>query len=96
MGFGSRQPNFNDLPVNSANPWGGNELADDTCLLLNGVAARCADCHRVTRNCFLENGLCPDCYKEKHGKESPAIERERTKRLHQNVGCAGGEDGEAD
>lgn len=59
MGFLSVRPNSNERPP--SNPYGGDEFCDDTCLLLNGLGKRCDGCHRVTRNNFLENGMCPDC-----------------------------------
>ena len=41
--------------------FGGNNLADDTCLLINGSARRCKMCQSPTRNEYLEKGVCPDC-----------------------------------
>ena len=41
--------------------FGGNELSDDTSLLLNGSAIRCKMCKVPTRVRFLEDGSCPDC-----------------------------------
>jgi len=61
MGHGSRLPNSNDLPPADQSRFGGNELADDFCLLLNGLAKRCVACRSVTRNEYLQDGKCPDC-----------------------------------
>ncbi len=42
-------------------PYGGNETADDTALILNGLAKCCACCNRVTANMFLKEDKCPVC-----------------------------------
>lgn len=96
MGYGSRLPTSNDIPRGESNPWGPGELEDDFLLLVSRTGARCSGCSRVTKKRFLEDGLCPDCYKNKNGKESPAIGRERRQYFYDNIGCASGEDGEAD
>ena len=41
--------------------FGGNSLADDACLLINGSARRCKMCQAPTRREFLDKGTCPDC-----------------------------------
>ncbi len=67
MGFGSRLPNSNDSPRPAKNRWGAQpgEALDDTALLLNGLAGRCAKCRRVTKKGHLvqsgDQKLCPDC-----------------------------------
>lgn len=96
MGYLSRLPNSNEpsnKPSRKQNPWGG---VDGFALLLNRDGARCVDCKRVTRNCFLEKGLCPDCYFKEHGRQSPALERYRNERNRDYGGGACGEAGEAD
>ncbi len=95
MGFLSRKPTSNEAAPESS-PWGGNELMDNFTLLLNGDGAKCHECRRVTRKCFLKSGLCPDCYSKKYEKQSPALEQEKERRARANVGCASGEAGEAD
>jgi hypothetical protein len=40
--------------------FGGNNLYDDVCLLLNGLAERCPMCQAPTKNDYL-NPNCPDC-----------------------------------
>jgi hypothetical protein len=45
--------------------WGGNELYDDVCLLLNDLAKRCKTCKAPTKNEYLDkDGNCPDCRKK--------------------------------
>lgn len=67
MGYLTARPTSNDLDSQQQhNPWGGDELLDDTALLLGGLGKRCTKCKRVTRNQFLKKGLCPDC------REKPA------------------------
>jgi len=41
--------------------FGGNDLCDDFCLLVNELAIRCIMCQAPTRKIFLEDGICPDC-----------------------------------
>ena len=41
--------------------FGGNNLTDDACLLINGSAQRCKMCQVPTRREFLDKGACPDC-----------------------------------
>lgn len=41
--------------------FGGNNLYDDVCLLLNGLATRCKRCKSPTKDDYLLDGLCPDC-----------------------------------
>jgi len=41
--------------------FGGNQLADDKCLLINGDATRCKKCQAPTLNKRLLEGVCPDC-----------------------------------
>ena len=69
MGFGSRQPNSNDLPRYEGNPWGPQDgISDDFSILVGGHGKRCNDCKRVVLNRYLKekNGLnyCPDCYQK--------------------------------
>lgn len=45
----------------SESRWGENELYDDVCLVLNGLAFRCKICRAPTQKKLLENGVCPDC-----------------------------------
>lgn len=65
MGYLTRQPTSNDPPRlrESKSPWlGDNELADETVLLLNGIAKRCVVCKRATHTRHLgSNQHCPDC-----------------------------------
>ncbi len=69
MGYDSRKPTSNDpLPLaDSENPYGATATdrefgLDNTALLLNEQAHRCAKCHRVTKNRYLdERGMCPPC-----------------------------------
>lgn len=64
MGFQTRTPTSNDLPKTKGdNPWlKENDLVDETCLLLNGLAKRCTKCKRAIRIKHLdEHQLCPDC-----------------------------------
>lgn len=42
-------------------PFGGNDLYDDVCLLLNGLAQRCKMCSAATKKEYLHEGVCPDC-----------------------------------
>jgi len=43
-------------------PYGGQgEVLDDTALLLNSLAKRCAGCNRPTKNKYLKEGRCPVC-----------------------------------
>ena len=44
----------------SESRFGGNDLYDDFCLLLNGLAKRCGLCQAPTRIKYL-NPNCPDC-----------------------------------
>ena len=55
--------------------FGGNNLADDTCLLINGSAQRCKMCQAPTINKYLERGICPDCdgRTEYNGGASPFV-----------------------
>ena len=41
--------------------FGGDNLHDDICLLLNKRATRCRMCQAPTKNEFLQQGVCPDC-----------------------------------
>ena len=92
----SRKPTSNEIFSSPPNPWGANELEDDFFLLTNGKALKCIPCGRVVRKCYLQDGICPDCYKKQKGVVSPAIARvEKEKRRSYNWG-ASGEDGEAD
>ncbi|MFH1451675.1 MAG: hypothetical protein ABIF88_00700 [archaeon] len=45
----------------SESRFGGNELYDDVCLLLNGLARRCTGCSAPTKNDYLSENYCPDC-----------------------------------
>jgi len=55
--------------------FGGNNLTDDACLLINGLAQRCKMCQAPTRNDYLEKGICPDCdgRTEYNGGVSPFV-----------------------
>ena len=55
--------------------FGGNSLADDACLLINGSARRCTMCQAPTINEYLEKGICPDCdgRTEYNGGVSPFV-----------------------
>ena len=55
--------------------FGGNDLVDDACLLINGSAQRCKMCQAPTRNEYLEKGICPDCdgRSEYNGGVSPFV-----------------------
>lgn len=79
-------------------PWGGNTMIDDRALLLSGDGTRCKGdgCDKVTKNCFLEEGLCPDCYQKEFGKQSPALARRKEELRRASIGRACGEAGEAD
>lgn len=44
----------------SESRFGGNDLYDDTCLLLNELARRCLMCQAPTKTQYL-NPNCPDC-----------------------------------
>jgi len=44
----------------SESRFGGNNLFDDTALLLNGLAARCEMCQAPTKKEYLAPN-CPDC-----------------------------------
>jgi hypothetical protein len=65
MGYLSRQPTSNDPPPSNEgkSPWlEENELVDEVCLLLNGLAKRCVVCKRATRIRHLDSKQrCPDC-----------------------------------
>jgi len=65
MGRYSRLPNSNELPNmnDRKKPWlEENEIYDEVCLLLNGMAIRCATCKKATRTKYLDTKLrCPDC-----------------------------------
>lgn len=41
--------------------FGGNNLVDDTALILNKIAVSCKMCGAPTVNRFLVAGTCPDC-----------------------------------
>lgn len=41
--------------------FGGDNLYDDVCLLLNSLAARCTMCQAPTKTDYLTEGCCPDC-----------------------------------
>ena len=41
--------------------FGGGEIVDDYCLLLNGLAQRCSMCDAPTKKEYLNLGICPDC-----------------------------------
>jgi len=41
--------------------FGGNNMADDFCLLLNGGAERCVMCQAPTMPKYLHEKVCPDC-----------------------------------
>ena len=41
--------------------FGGNNLVDDTALLLNGLAKRCKMCKAPTKLKYLDESSCPDC-----------------------------------
>jgi len=73
--------------------WGGNRLVDDVALLLNNDGKECCECERITRNEYLFEGLCPDCYKKNHGRKSPAL---TTSQRSTGGYCASGEVGEAE
>lgn len=63
MGYLSRQPNSNEPPKYSNNPWiQETELMDETALLISGAAKRCKECNRACRLNTLTMGYCPDCY----------------------------------
>lgn len=86
MGYLTRTPTSNDLDSQGQrSPWGGDELLDDTALLLGGLGKRCTGCKRITRNQFLENDLCPDCRK-KPGDEIPDIFKPEYMNLHELTG----------
>lgn len=38
-----------------------DEFYDDVALVLNDLGKRCTKCQRVTKNGYLEEGLCPAC-----------------------------------
>lgn len=65
MGYLSRQPTSNDIPCpkEGKSPWlEENEYVDEVCLLLNGLAKRCAVCKRATRVRHLDSEQhCPAC-----------------------------------
>ena len=42
-------------------PYGGDEIGDNVALILNALGRQCAECRRVTRNEFLQDGRCPVC-----------------------------------
>jgi hypothetical protein len=60
MGYLSRQPNSNESPGKTWE-YGPQPPGDDFAALLNSKAARCANCRRVTMNCYLVERLCPVC-----------------------------------
>lgn len=67
MGYASRKPTSNDKPTkNGKSPWlETNEIADETFLLLNGLAKRCTWCRRAIRIKHLNaQNFCPDCIEE--------------------------------
>ena len=41
--------------------WGGNNLYDDVCMVLNELALRCKMCQAPTLKKYLTNDTCPDC-----------------------------------
>jgi len=41
--------------------FGGNEMTDDRCLLINEMAERCKMCKAPTRKEYLHENMCPDC-----------------------------------
>ena len=41
--------------------WGGNNLCDDVCLVLNELALRCKMCPAPTLQQYLAHDTCPDC-----------------------------------
>ena len=91
----SRKPVLDDASPRQ-NPWGATGDEDDTYLLICSRGKRCSGCGRVTKNMYLEADVCPDCYREAHGIESPAIARVQEQQARQRGYCACGEDGEAD
>ncbi len=85
MGYLTRKPTSNDInSQDKRSPWGGDELLDDTALLIGQLGKRCAGCKRVTRNQFLENKLCPDC-REKPD-EMPDVFKPEYMNLHELTG----------
>ena len=52
----------------SESRFGGNELYDDTCLLLNSLAVRCKMCQAPTKKEFLCFEVWPDCDGSCEGK----------------------------
>lgn len=95
MGHLSRQPNSNDPPVGTSNPWGSRnpELVDDMTVLLNGDGERCCVCQRVILNCYLKTkdgkNYCPN-HAPTGARKLPAIHKEE-----RHYGASAG-DGEAD
>jgi len=66
MGYLTRGPDSsNDIPRSreGESPWlECTEFDDETSLLLQEAARRCAKCDRATRNHHLDpDELCPDC-----------------------------------
>ena len=55
--------------------FGGNSLADDACLLIDGSARRCKMCQAPTINEYLEKWICHDCdgRTEYNGGVSPFV-----------------------
>ncbi|MDP2651113.1 MAG: hypothetical protein Q8O98_00815 [bacterium] len=45
----------------SESHFGGNSLADDIAMLLNGIAKRCKMCKAPTKKEYLTDEVCPDC-----------------------------------
>jgi hypothetical protein len=60
MGFGTRTPTPNE-PERGGWVYGPREPHDDFSALLNGIAARCRGCKRVTMRRYLHEGKCPPC-----------------------------------
>ena len=71
-------------------------MVDDKALLIGEDGRRCDDCKEVTKNIFLFDDICPDCYKKQNGEVSPALIRYNQWHARASIGCASGEAGEAD
>ena|SRR3989344_5755752 len=53
---------YRPLSRYSESRFGGNNLTDDTALLLSRNAVRCKMCQAPTKVLYLSNeGICPDC-----------------------------------
>lgn len=64
MGFQSRKPNSNDIPVISEgkSPYlKENEFVGERALLIMGMAKRCRRCYLAVRVEYLVGDFCPEC-----------------------------------